>query len=131
VLLDFLRFHRPTTGFDICALLSPTYTSRMLATNTSVRPRWLYVAEVVLLALLVGELVARSAYFVWYGGKQDRLIRVFMGSEDGYDPNMGLTIPTSVKSSTTNKQLLWNASSLVSARSIGFTLFTLAKSYWT
>ena len=56
----------------------------MLATNTSVRPRWLYIAEVVLLALLVGELVARSAYFVWYGGKQDRLIRVFIGSEDGY-----------------------------------------------
>ena len=32
---------------------------------------------------------------------------------------------------TTNKQRLWNTSSLVSARSIGFTLFTLAKSYWT
>ena len=42
----------------------------------------------VLLGLLVGELVARSTYYFWYGGKQDRLIRVFMGSEDGYDPNM-------------------------------------------
>src|SRR5262245_12906338 len=60
----------------------------MLVSKTSVRPRWLYVAEVVLLGLLVGELVAHSTYYFWYGGKQDRLIRVFMGSEDGYDLNM-------------------------------------------
>src|SRR5262245_19438577 len=73
------------------AVVSPTYTARMLAANTPDRkqwaPWWLYVIGVVL-GLLVGELGARSSYNVLYGGKQDRLIRAFMGSEGRYNPNM-------------------------------------------
>jgi lysophospholipase L1-like esterase len=62
----------------------------MLASNTPVRKQWAwwFYAIGILLGLLVGELVARSTYYVLYGGQQDRLIRAFMGSAGRYNPNM-------------------------------------------
>ena len=66
------------------------HTSPMFSVEAPARgrwPRWFYIAA-ILIGLLAGELIARSAYYVLYGGQKDRLVRAFMGMENEYDPNM-------------------------------------------
>jgi lysophospholipase L1-like esterase len=50
-------------------------------------PWWFYLVA-ILLGLLVSELICRSAYYVTYGGKKDRLVREWMGLDGDYYPDM-------------------------------------------